>query len=153
MKRFKARELRRRGFTLVEIMVVVIVLAILAAVVLPNVTGRTDEAKVAKSQADLALFGNLIESFKLDMGRYPTEEEGLEVMRTPPSTEDAERWRGPYSNRPIPKDPWKREYHYLSPAPDGITEYGIESYGADGEPGGEGFDRDLNTWEEYDVTM
>lgn len=139
----------RRAFTLIEIMVVVIVLGILAAVVIPNLAGRTDEARVAKARSDIETLSLLIQSFRLDMRRYPTEEEGLAVLREEPTGEDAELWKGPYTNKPIPKDPWGNEYIYTSPAENGIDEWGIESYGADGEPGGEGFDRDINTWTNY----
>ena len=141
---------RRRGFTLIEIMVVVIVLGILVAVVIPNVVGRTDEARVAKARADIESMVMLVESFRLDVRRYPTEDEGLDIMREPPSGEDADLWRGPYSRKPIPNDSWGRPYRYYSPAPNDIDEFGIESLGRDGQPGGSGFDRDINSWTNYE---
>lgn len=139
-----------RAFTLVEIMVVVIVLGILAAIVIPNITGRTDDARVAKAQADISQFNMLIENYRLDMRRYPDESEGLDVLRNPPESDDANLWKGPYTKKAIPKDPWGNPYVYYCPAPNGIDAFGIESLGADGQTGGEGFARDINSWSNYD---
>ncbi len=147
--RTATRRRRSGGFTLIEIMVVVIVLGILAAVIIPNFTGRTDEARVAKARADISELATVLEQFRLDMRRYPTEIEGLEVLRTPPSAEDAELWKGPYIRKPVPLDPWGDPYRYSSPAPNGLDEYGIESFGADKQPGGEGYAMDINTWTNY----
>ena len=141
-----------RGFTLVEIMVVVIVLAILAAAVLPNILGQghDQEARVAVARSDISTMISQVEAFRLHMRRYPTEAEGLAVLRNPPTGEDANLWRGPYLRTPLPKDPWGSDYVYFSPAPNGFDEFGIMSYGADRLPGGTGFDADIMSWEEYD---
>lgn len=141
---------KKRGFTLVEIMVVVIVLGVLAALVIPNLIGKTDEARVSSAKSDVSGMTTMIEAFRLDMRRYPTEEEGLGVLREPPSSEDANLWKGPYSKKPISNDPWGHPYLYHSPAPDGVSEMGIESLGADGQPGGEGYAKDINSWSNYD---
>lgn len=145
---------RQRGFTLVEIMVVVIVLAILAAAVLPSILGqgRDNEARVAVARSDVASFKTMLDSFRMDMRRYPTEDEGLAVLHEPPQDlgDSGGTWKGPYYDKPIPKDPWGHEYIYSSPAPNGINPYGILSYGADGQPGGTGFNTDICSWENYD---
>lgn len=141
---------RNGGFTLIEIMVVVIVLGILAAVVIPNLVGRTDEARVAKARSDISEISALLEQFRIDMRRYPTEDEGLAALREPPSSDDAENWKGPYTKKPIPNDPWGRPYRYNNPAPNGTDSYGVESLGSDGESGGESFAKDINSWTNYD---
>ena len=143
-------QITRRGFTLIEIMVVVIVIAILAAVVIPNVVGRDEDARVSKARSDIANLSTAIEGFRLDMRRYPFEDEGLAILREPPSSEDAEMWKGPYVTKPIPNDPWSNPYRYYSPAGNDIDPYGIESLGNDGEVGGEDHARDINTWTNYD---
>jgi general secretion pathway protein G len=140
----------RRGFTLIEIMVVVVVLGILATFIIRSVAGKDEEARVAKARSDVAVLVSLIEQFRLDMRRYPTEEDGLEVLRTPPNGEDANLWKGPYSRSPIPNDPWGQPYRYLAPAPNGIDPFGIESYGADKQAGGAGNNQDINSWTNYE---
>ena len=134
------------GFTLIEIMVVVIVLGILAAIVIPNIIGRTDDARVAKAQSDISQFSALMEQFKLDMRRYPTEEEGITALRTAPDAEDVGLWKGPYTTKAIPQDPWGNDYVYFNPCPNDIDPYGVISYGADGIEGGENYDADLQSW-------
>lgn len=136
----------KRGFTLIEIMVVVIVLSILAAVIIPNFASKPDEAKAAKARSDVSTIYTLLEHFRLDMGRYPTEDEGLEVLRRPPDASDASRWKGPYATKDIPKDPWGNAYKYYAPCPNGIDGCGVESLGKDNQTGGAGFDTDINSW-------
>lgn len=150
MKTIRSARRPRRGFTLVEIMVVVIVLGILAAIVIPNLVGKTDDARVSRAQSDISNITTMLEAFKLDMRRYPTEEEGLDILRNPPTGDDANLWKGPYTKKPIPNDPWGHPYMYSSPAPDDINEYGVESLGSDGQPGGEGYAKDINSWSNYD---
>jgi general secretion pathway protein G len=142
--------LANRAFTLIEIMVVVIVIAILAAFILPNIAGTPEKARAAKAQGDIADFSTLLEAFKLDLGRYPTQDEGLQALRTPPQSSEADRWKGPYLKKEIPKDPWGNPYVYTVPCPNGIDDYGIESLGRDGQPGGEGFDADINSWASHE---
>jgi general secretion pathway protein G len=141
---------RRRGFTLIEIMVVIIVLTILAAAIIPNLTGRTDDARVARARSDVANLETALEQFKLDMGRYPTSEEGLQALRDAPQTEDIDRWKGPYLRKPVPPDPWGNPYVYVSPGIENPDSYDLESYGADGQDGGEEYDRDIESWTNYD---
>jgi general secretion pathway protein G len=153
MKRAIISRNRRRGFTLMEIMVVVVVLGILAAVVLPNVMGQDDKARLAAAKTDIANFVTAVNMFKFDMKRFPYQEEGLSVLRTAPQGEDSNLWKGPYLQKAIPLDPWGSEYIYSTPAPDG-SRFGIESYGADKMPGGTiaEFTKDINSWENYEDT-
>ena len=141
---------RKRGFTLVEIMVVIIVLTILAAAIIPNLTGRTDDARVARARSDVANLETTLEQFRLDVLRYPTTEEGLVVLREPPQSDDAVRWKGPYLKKPVPLDPWSNLYVYISPGVVNPDSYDLLCYGADGQEGGEGFARDITSWSNYD---
>jgi general secretion pathway protein G len=133
------------GFTLIELMVVITILALLVAIVAPKLVGRTDEARVTAAKAQLKNIESALELYKLDNGVYPTTEQGLEALVSEPSTPPLPiNWKkGGYLPR-MPNDPWKRPYIYISP---GIHEedYDLLSYGADGEPGGEGTSRDLNS--------
>ncbi|MBI3621920.1 MAG: type II secretion system major pseudopilin GspG [Nitrospirae bacterium] len=133
------------GFTLIELMVVITILALLVALVAPKLVGRTDEARVTAAKAQMKNIESALELYKLDNGVYPTTEQGLEALVTEPtSTPQPMNWKkGGYLPK-VPVDPWKRPYIYLSP---GIRnpEYDLLSYGADGEAGGEGTSRDLNS--------
>jgi len=142
---------RKRGFTLVEIMVVIIVLTILAAAITTSLTGRTDDAKVARARTDVATLEGALDLFKLDVGRYPSSEETLTVLNVPPQSDDAARWKGPYVKKAIPPDPWGNPYIYVSPGAVNPDTYDLCSYGADGQEGGEGYARDITSWENYDT--
>jgi general secretion pathway protein G len=131
----------RRGFTLIELMVVILILGILAALIVPKMIGRTGEAKVAKAKSDISTLSNLINTFRLDNDRYPTTEEGLQALRTPPS--DARNWKGPYATKDIPNDPWGNPYEYSYPGATGTESFALRSLGADGQPGGEGDAADI----------
>ncbi|MBX6424263.1 type II secretion system major pseudopilin GspG [Thermosulfurimonas sp. F29] len=138
---------RGRGFTLLELLVVLIILGLLAALVGPRVVGRLGKAKGEIARSQIALLEAALDQFRLDVGRYPTTEEGLRVLIEPPEDEEARsRWQGPYlKKRKIPVDPWGRPYHYRSPGEHG--EYDLWSYGADGQPGGEGENADITSWD------
>lgn len=142
---FEGRE-RKGGFTLIEIMVVVIILGILAATIIPQFMGTTQDAKVKTAQFDIQTLANAVERFYLNMDRYPTTEEGLKVLVTPPS-EGAKNWRGPYIKQVKP-DPWKNPYQYRSPGTHGSKTYDIWSRGGDGADGGEDFNADITSWTE-----
>jgi general secretion pathway protein G len=139
--RSNLRTARRRGFTLIELLVVILILAVLAAMIVPRLVTRGDEAKVSAAKADLAQIRNLLETFRLDTGRYPTTEEGIQALREAPA--DIEGWKGPYTQKSIGFDPWKNEYVYEYPGPDGEDSYYLYSLGADGAEGGEGFNEDI----------
>src|SRR5436305_7416166 len=133
---------RRRAFTLVELMVVMLILAILAALVIPRLIGRTEQAKVSGAKTDVETFAAALQMFRLDNGRYPSTEEGLESLRTAPSDLQG-KWRGPYIEKDIHPDPWGNAYHYTYPASGGKDTFEVMSYGADGQPGGTGDDEDI----------
>ena len=132
-----------RGFTLVEIMVVVVILGILAALIVPRVIGRTDEARAAAAKQDVAAIMQALKLYRLDNGRYPTTEQGLAALVSRPQGQPAAANWKQYLDR-IPKDPWGNAYQYLSPGLRG--EIDVFSYGADGTAGGEGIDGDIGNW-------
>ncbi|MCW8859671.1 MAG: type II secretion system major pseudopilin GspG [Deltaproteobacteria bacterium] len=136
-----------RGFTLIEIMVVVVILGILASIVVPKLLSRPDQAKITKAQLDIKGLEESLGMFKLDNGFYPTTEQGLGALVSIPSVGriPTKYPEGGYLKK-VPQDPWEGQYLYLSPGLHS-NEYDIISYGADGEPGGEGFDADINSWD------
>ena len=133
---------QRRGFTLIEMLVVILILAILAALIVPRVVGHTSDAKRAKAASDIATVSSLLQEYHLDTDSYPTTEEGLNALRVAPA--GVNNWRGPYTTKDIPVDPWGNEYSYEAPGPDG-QDFVIVSYGADGAPGGEGDAADVTS--------
>lgn len=133
------------GFTLIELLIVAVVLGILAAAIVPSLLGRTEVARRARAEADIATLEMALALFYLDMGRYPDEGEGLRVLYYPPET-DAEKWKEPYVTKPIFEDPWDNDYLYRSPGTHSNLPYEITSYGKDGEEGGEGDDADVTSW-------
>jgi len=135
---------KRAGFTLVEIMVVVVILGILAATIIPKFIGATGEAKVGAAKADIANMENALERFSINMDRFPTTEEGLKVLAEPPSGDD-KKWRGPYIKELRP-DPWTRPYQYRFPGTHGRNQFDVWSFGADGAEGGEGDNADIGNW-------
>jgi len=139
--------LRRRrataGFTLIEIMVVVVILGILAALIAPNVISRIDEAQITKVKQDIRALESALKLYRLDNFRYPDTEDGLEALVTPPSDPAAKWPEGGYLDR-LPRDPWDRPYLYLHPGNQG--EFDIYTLGRDGQQGGEGLDADLGNW-------
>ncbi|MDH3976508.1 MAG: type II secretion system major pseudopilin GspG [Deltaproteobacteria bacterium] len=147
MKEEKKR-LNNKGFTLIEILVVLIILSVLAALVAPRFLGRTDEAKIEAARIQIKNFEGALKLFYLDNGFYPSTEQGLEALVTKPTTGKIPKKykeNGYLEGGRLPHDPWDNDFVYLSP---GINnkEYDIESYGADGEDGGEGNDADIESW-------
>jgi general secretion pathway protein G len=137
---------RSKGFTLVEIMVVVVIIGILAALVVPKLLGRTDDARITAAKSDIASLMNALKLYKLDNQRYPTTEQGLQALVTKPTTGPAANgWKAGGYVEKLPKDPWGNTYQYLSP---GVhAEIEVFSYGADGQPGGTGVDADIGSWD------
>jgi len=133
----------KSGFTLIELMVVMIILGLLAALVAPKVFDKLGKANTSAAYAQIELLGTALDSFRLDVGRYPTTSEGLEALIKPVS--GVEEWNGPYLKKSeIPLDPWRNPYHYESPGNNG--EYDLYSYGKDKAEGGEGENSDLVSW-------
>ena len=131
------------GFTLVELLVVMIIIGLLAALVGPRFIRQEEKAKVQAAQAQIELLSTALDTFRLDVGRYPTTQEGLEALRTQPG--GVERWDGPYLKKDVPVDPWGKPYVYKSPGDHGP--FDILSYGADGTAGGDGDNRDITSWD------
>lgn len=133
----------RDGFTLIELLVVMVIIGLLAALVGPRFIRQEEKAKIKAAKAQIELLSTALDTFRLDVGRYPSTEEGLEALRTKPG--GLERWDGPYLKKDVPLDPWGKAYAYKSPGEHGP--FDIVSYGADGVSGGEGDNRDITNWE------
>jgi len=131
---------RQAGFTLIELLVVLVIIGLLATLVAPNFIGQSEKAKPKAARVQLENLRNALDMFQLDVGRYPTSEEGLEALRSRPNS--APRWAGPYLRDELPIDPWGRTYVYRSPGESGGN-YDIGSYGADGRSGGDQNNADI----------
>jgi general secretion pathway protein G len=135
---------REKGFTLFEILVVIIIIGLLAALVGPRLFGKVSMAKQKAAKAQIELFGTALDTFRLDVGKYPTTEDGLKALREKPA--GAEGWQGPYLPKEIPVDPWGAAYVYKSPGEHG--DYDLISYGLDKAEGGEGENLDIVSWKD-----
>ncbi|MDR0770323.1 MAG: type II secretion system major pseudopilin GspG [Burkholderiales bacterium] len=137
------RQLRQSGMTLIEILVVLVLLGIVMAIVAGNFIGQGEKAKADAARIEIQQIAQTLDLFKLEVGRYPTQSEGLQALVTAPS--GLTRWNGPYwKKREIPKDPWQNEYKYVVPGRSGAP-YEVISLGADGREGGEGVDKDISS--------
>ncbi len=137
---------RAKGFTLIEVMVVVVILGILAALVVPKIMSRPDEARAVAAKQDIGSILQALKLYKLDNMRYPTTDQGLAALVQMPSTQPAPtNWKAGGYLEKLPKDPWGRPYQYLSPGVKG--EIDVFSYGADGQAGGTGADADIGSWD------
>lgn len=133
---------RMRGFTLLEMLVVLVIIGLIASLVGPQLFSRVDTSKVQVAETQVKLLRGAIETFRLEVGRLPTPQEGLSVLDTAPSDDQSRaRWHGPYLDEKVPMDPWGHPYQYAVPGRDGMP-FAIYSYGADGKPGGEGINAD-----------
>jgi general secretion pathway protein G len=138
--------LRQSGFTLIEIMVVVVILGILAAIVAPNVISRIDDASINRAKQDIRGIESALKLYYMDNSRYPTTDQGLEALTTRPNDPTLRNWRGPYLDK-LPRDPWNNTYRYLYPGRN--SEFDVFTYGADGQPGGEGINAEIGNWSVY----
>ena len=143
MQSIKIRD--NRGFTLIEIMVVVVILGILAALVAPNVIRRVDDARITKAKQDIRAYETALNLYRMDNFRYPTTDQGIQALVTKPDDPSIRNWKpGGYVQK-LSKDPWGNDYQYLNPGARGGA-YDLYSLGADGQPGGEGPDADIGNW-------
>ena len=141
----KRRQIRRQaGVTLIEMLVVVTIIALFAALVAPRMMQKTDTARITAARAQINAFMTALGAYKLDTGLFPTSEQGLEALRRQP--QGVNQWQGPYLPQDIPHDPWGNSFVYRFPAENGGYEPEIISYGADGQAGGEGIYADIESW-------
>ena len=131
-----------KGFTLIELLVVMVIIALLAALVGPRLIPKLGKGKQSAALAQIELIGQGLDHFRLDVGRYPTTQEGLNALATNPGIE---KWEGPYLKKALPNDPWGKPYRYQCPGSHG--DYDLYSYGRDDAPGGDGEDKDISSWE------
>jgi general secretion pathway protein G len=130
------------GITLIELLVVMVIIALFATIVGSRVGRSVDKGKKVAAKSQISEFESMLDQFKLDVGRYPTNEEGLQALRTKPA--NATNWDGPYSKKDLPMDPWGRSYVYRFPGTHG--DFDVLSYGADGQEGGDGDNADITSW-------
>jgi general secretion pathway protein G len=134
----------QRGFTLIEIMVVVVILSVLGALVVPQIIDKVDVAKVKRAQSDIRAIQTALDLYRLDNFKYPTTEQGLQALVKQPADPTITNYAASGYLKSLPKDPWGNIYQYVSPGTDG-RDYDIITYGRDGKPGGEGYDADIST--------
>jgi general secretion pathway protein G len=135
---------RERGFTLLELMVVVVIIGVLAALIAPNVIRHAEEAKVTAARTDVANIMNALKLYKLENGRYPSSDQGLDALVNKPTTGTVSANWKPEIDK-LPEDPWHKPYQYANPGAHG--EIDVFSFGADGQPGGDGNDADIGSWQ------
>lgn len=134
---------RAAGFTLLEMIVVLVIIGLIMGLVGPRLFSQADRAKVQTAETQVRMLRGALETMRLDIGRYPTEQEGLSLLANAPgSAESTQRWRGPYLEDGVPRDPWGNAYQY-SPRASGTHAFSLYSFGADGQPGGDGNDADI----------
>ena len=136
----------RRAFTLIEVLVVIVVIAVLATFVAPRLFRNVNDARVATAKAQIESFGTALDGYRLDNGRYPTTTQGLSALWQKPIIDPPVSWTEPYLRKPVPNDPWGRPYLYSAPGKINPTSYDLLTYGADGQPGGEGENADVSSW-------
>ncbi|OZB17691.1 MAG: type II secretion system protein GspG [Marinobacter sp. 34-60-7] len=137
---------RQQGFTLIEIMVVMVILGLLVAIVAPNIMGRSDQARVTAAEAQLSNIANALDLYRLDNSQYPSTQQGLEALvNEPTGSPEPRNWNPEGYMKSVPQDPWGNDYQYVSPGTEGP--YDLYSYGADGQEGGDGDNADISVWD------
>ncbi|WP_271271574.1 type II secretion system major pseudopilin GspG [Aliamphritea hakodatensis] len=140
------RSKSHRGFTLIELLIVMAIIALLAALVAPRLIGALGSSQTKQSEAQVALLSTALDSYRLDVGRYPSSDQGLAAL-IDEEVADSKSWRGPYlRKKELPKDPWGNAYYYAYPAEAGGLDYDVYSYGADSLAGGDGENADIGNW-------
>jgi general secretion pathway protein G len=134
------RRVKKAGFTLLELLVVILIIGLLTSIVAPRFLGQVSRSEVTTARAQIESLEKALQAYRLDTGRFPTSSQGLRALMTQPS--DESRWRGPYLQDEVPLDPWGSPYQYRSPGANG-RDYELRSYGRDRTPGGEGDDADI----------
>lgn len=134
---------RRHGFTLLELLVVLVIIGLLVAFVAPRYFSQVGKSETKMARAQIKSLEDALDQYRMDVGRYPTSEQGLDALNAQPAGEA--RWQGPYLRKAVPKDPWGNAYVYASPGEHG--EYDLQSLGKDGQPGGEGEAADIVNWQ------
>ncbi len=143
-KSFNQEGMKVSGFTLIELLIVMIIIGLLAAFVVPKLIGKVDDSKITAAKAQIELISTALDMYKLDTGKYPSQNTGLGALNT--KSEDVKNWDGPYLKKEkVPKDPWGSDFAYKFPGEHG--DYDIISYGADGTEGGEADNKDIVSWE------
>ena len=136
---------QQSGFTLIEVIVVLVILGILASIVVPNVISRTDQAQIVKAKQDIRALESALQMYRVDNFQYPSTDQGLQALTEKPTTgAEAKNWQAGGYIKKLPKDPWQNEYQYISPGENG--EFDIYSLGADGRPGGTEANADIGNW-------
>jgi general secretion pathway protein G len=135
---------RRRAFTLIELLLVLVILSVLAAIVVPKLAGRSEQARITAARTEIASLEMQLDMFEIDTGRFPTSQEGLKALVDEPG--NVQDWRGPYIKRGVPTDPWGNEYVYRYPGEHNETGYDLYSFGPDGQSGNED---DIDNWSTY----
>lgn len=138
----------RPGFTLIEVMVVIVVITLLAALVAPNIFKNLGTAKDGTARSQMEMLTTALDAYRLDNGRYPTTQQGLDALWAEPVTEPRPRsWGGPYLRKRVPPDPWDNPYVYRNPGQENPHGFDLLTYGADGRPGGQAEDADIRAWQ------
>lgn len=143
-KQASLKKTNTSGFTLLELLVVIAIIALLASYVGPRYFGQVSKSETQVARAQIEAFAKALDAYRLDVGHYPNTAQGLSALVERPSAE--QRWAGPYLQKGVPQDPWRRAYVYRSPG-EGGREYEITSYGRDGQPSGAGADADIRSWD------